>query len=120
LLTSKEYINGINISGNKIDAITKYKKSRLIAWDGPLAEYCALISIADYHIGYDSSGQHIAAALGIPTVDIFVDPTNTESFINRWTPTSSARVEVLRLPQNNNVDTTVQLIIDAWKRLSLF
>jgi len=47
----------------------------------------ALISQADCYIGYDSSGQHLANALEIPTISIFKGYPN-ERFIERWTPFS--------------------------------
>jgi ADP-heptose:LPS heptosyltransferase len=117
-VTSKAKLEGINISGNVVDLIPKNKNTRFIAWDGPLAEYCCLIGAADYHIGYDSSGQHISAALEIPTVDIFVDPSNTESFVKRWSPTSSAKVEVIRLTKEENIRFAIQPVVEAWIRLS--
>jgi hypothetical protein len=38
---------------------------------GTVAEFAALIRSSNLYVGYDSAGQHIAAALGVPFVSIF-------------------------------------------------
>lgn len=45
----------------------------------------ALAEQADCYIGYDSCGQHFAAAVDTPTVTIFAGHPNPR-FIKRWTP----------------------------------
>lgn len=59
--------------------------NNVLAWQGSLATYCALIAHADLQVGYDSSNQHIAAAAGVPTIGIFADET-TPMFVKRWAP----------------------------------
>lgn len=66
----------------------------IVAWEGPLREYCALIAASDIQIGYDSSNQHIAAACGVPTIDIFADDS-TPMFLKRWAPHGAGPVKIV-------------------------
>ncbi|VEN74846.1 conserved hypothetical protein [Candidatus Desulfarcum epimagneticum] len=66
----------------------------IIAWQGPLPVYCALIAESDVHVGYDSSNQHIAAACRVPLIDVFADDT-PPVFIQRWTPLGQAPVKTV-------------------------
>jgi ADP-heptose:LPS heptosyltransferase len=59
-----------------------------------LGAFAALIAASDVYIGYDSGGQHIAAALGVPVIDIFADDS-IPSVTTRWTPTGPAPVHVI-------------------------
>jgi len=59
---------------------------RLIAWHGGIGAFSALTAECDEYVGYDSSGQHVAAALGVPTISIF-SRIAPEVFRNRWKPT---------------------------------
>jgi ADP-heptose:LPS heptosyltransferase len=68
--------------------------SKLIIWRGRIGSLAGLISKSDLYIGYDSAGQHIAAALGTPCIDIF--PGNRpQRFLQRWRPVGPAPVEVI-------------------------
>ncbi len=89
-------IKTIELAGNRITKIPQtIKDFDLIAWEGPLGEYCALIKESDIHIGYDSSNQHIAAATGTPTIDIFVNK-NTPMIEKRWTPGWCSQVKTIK------------------------
>jgi hypothetical protein len=54
-------------------------------WDGSFAAFASLIANSDFYVGYDSGGQHAAAALGIPLVSIFSGAVN-DRFFERWRP----------------------------------
>jgi hypothetical protein len=54
-------------------------------WSGSFASFAALIASSDLYVGYDSAGQHAAAALGIPLVSIFAGAVN-DRFFERWRP----------------------------------
>jgi ADP-heptose:LPS heptosyltransferase len=57
----------------------------VVTWDGSIGAFAGLIAASDQYIGYDSAGQHIAAALGVPTLTIFVN-ANAPRFAARWQP----------------------------------
>jgi hypothetical protein len=85
--------------------------SNLIMWRGRIGSLAALIGKSDLYIGYDSAGQHIAAALGTPCIDIF--PGNRpQRFLQRWRPVGPARVEVMR-PENGVEDLISRIALFA-------
>ncbi len=83
------------LSGQDPSCIPVESHCDLVTWQGPVGAYCALIERSQLHIGYDSCGQHAAAALGVPTIDIFADGTNP-ALETRWTPAGRAGVHVVR------------------------
>jgi hypothetical protein len=63
---------------------------------GPYAPFASMISQAKLYIGYDSAGQHVAAACGIPLVSIFAGYPSDRMF-QRWRPHGSGRAEVIQV-----------------------
>jgi ADP-heptose:LPS heptosyltransferase len=55
-------------------------------WDGSFAGFAAIIAGAKLYVGYDSAGQHIAAAAGVPLISIFAGFPVPRMF-DRWRPT---------------------------------
>ena len=66
----------------------------IITWDGSIGMFAGLIAASNEYIGYDSAGQHIAAALGVPTLTIFAK-TDAPLFAQRWQPYGSGPIEVI-------------------------
>lgn len=62
---------------------------------GPFASFAALIASSSLFVGYDSAGQHAAAALGVPLVSVF-QGFASERMLARWMPESPGPVTVLR------------------------
>ena len=60
----------------------------LIAFKGSIESLGNLISAADCFIGYDSCGQHIAAATGTPAVIVFAGAPSAR-FLKRWAPAAA-------------------------------
>jgi ADP-heptose:LPS heptosyltransferase len=54
-------------------------------WEGSFAGFASLIAQSDLYVGYDSAGQHAAAALGVPLVSVFAGAVN-DRFFERWRP----------------------------------
>jgi ADP-heptose:LPS heptosyltransferase len=69
-------------------------RCELLLWQGEIGAFAGLIGASDEYVGYDSSGQHIAAALGIPVIDIFTRPPSPV-FVERWMPTGESSVNVV-------------------------
>jgi ADP-heptose:LPS heptosyltransferase len=80
--------------------------AELTTWEGSAGSFAGLVASSDLYVGYDSAFQHIAAALGVPAIDIFAH-AERETFLDRWTPYSEAPVNVIR------VDPTVSASSDA-------
>jgi ADP-heptose:LPS heptosyltransferase len=67
-----------------------------VTWDGGIGAFAGLIAASDQYVGYDSAGQHIAAALRIPTLTIFVN-SNSATFAERWRPYGPGMIEVINI-----------------------
>jgi ADP-heptose:LPS heptosyltransferase len=80
------------ISSEKIEADA-------ITWDGGLGVFAGLIAASDRYVGYDSAGQHIAAALRIPTLTVFVN-SSAPAFAERWRPYGPGVIEVFEVERN--------------------
>ncbi|HLG14915.1 MAG TPA: hypothetical protein VJH03_10500 [Blastocatellia bacterium] len=68
--------------------------ARMLVWQGRIGLLAAMIGESDLYIGYDSAGQHIAAALGVPVIDVmagFISPR----MLDRWRPAGPAEVRVI-------------------------
>ena len=72
-----------------------------ITWDGGIGSFAGLIADSDRYIGYDSAGQHIAAAIGVPTLTIFVNSGST-TFAERWRPYGKGDIKILSLDQSSS------------------
>ncbi|HXG92321.1 MAG TPA: glycosyltransferase family 9 protein [Blastocatellia bacterium] len=68
----------------------------MLVWNGRIGLLAALISASDLYIGYDSAGQHIAAAAGVPCIDLFAGFSSTR-MLDRWRPTGRAETRVIRV-----------------------
>ena len=63
-------------------------------WSGSFAGFVSQIARSSLYVGYDSAGQHAAAALGIPLVTIFAGHVSQRMF-ERWKPTGRGPIEVV-------------------------
>jgi ADP-heptose:LPS heptosyltransferase len=81
-----------------------------------VAPFAALIGASDLYVGYDSAFQHVAAALGIPAIDVFVNPPNA-TFARRWRPHSSAPVSVIETTSTGDTDAILARIAVVHRRL---
>ena len=68
----------------------------VLIWQGGIGALAGLIAASDLYIGYDSAGQHIAAALGVPVLTVFVN-NSTPRFAQRWRPFGQGPTAVLTL-----------------------
>jgi ADP-heptose:LPS heptosyltransferase len=62
--------------------------------EGSFASFAALIGQSDFYAGYDSAGQHAAAAAGVPLVSVFAGAPS-DTFRARWAPRGPGPVTVL-------------------------
>jgi ADP-heptose:LPS heptosyltransferase len=54
----------------------------------------SVITQCDLYAGYDSAGQHAAAASGVPLVSIFAGAPS-ERFRTRWAPSGPGRIHII-------------------------
>jgi ADP-heptose:LPS heptosyltransferase len=69
-------------------------RGEIIVWSGRIGLLAALISESDLYIGYDSAGQHIAAALGTALIDVFAGFISPR-MPDRWRPTGTSETRVV-------------------------
>jgi ADP-heptose:LPS heptosyltransferase len=54
-------------------------------WEGSFAGFAAIVARSRLYVGYDSAGQHVAAACGVPLISIFAGFPVPRMF-DRWRP----------------------------------
>jgi ADP-heptose:LPS heptosyltransferase len=84
---------------------------RATFWDGSFAGFAAIIAAARLYVGYDSAGQHVAAAAGVPLVSIFAGFPALRMF-DRWRP-EGERAVVIRVDRPD----PAEVIAEVRKRL---
>jgi ADP-heptose:LPS heptosyltransferase len=67
---------------------------RIGVHEGSFASFAAMIAASTRFVGYDSAGQHVAAALGIPLICVFAGYANRR-MAQRWAPASDGPADVL-------------------------
>ena len=71
---------------------------RVRTFRGSFAAFAAAIARSQLYIGYDSAGQHVAAACGVPLLSIFAG-FPSQRFLARWRPWGKGPMQVI--PVNN-------------------
>jgi ADP-heptose:LPS heptosyltransferase len=67
---------------------------RIQAWKGSFAAFASIIGRSAMFAGYDSAGQHAAAAFGVPRLSVFAGYPS-ERFMARWRPAGPGPSEVI-------------------------
>ena len=74
-------------------------------WKGSFAAFAASIAASDLYVGYDSSGQHAAAAFGVPRLTLFAGFPN-ERFFARWQPAGRGPTVAVRVDEPDAIALT--------------
>jgi ADP-heptose:LPS heptosyltransferase len=95
-------------------------RCQVLTWQGGIGAWSGLIAASDAYIGYDSAGQHIAAALGITTIDIF-SASAKPIFRERWRPSGPGIVRVLAERERNSTGdsnrTVLEEVLQAYRKI---
>ena len=75
----------------------------MMVWSGRIGMFAALIAASDLYVGYDSAGQHIAAALGVPCIDVFAGYSSPR-MLARWQPAGEAETRVIAVDAQSSAD----------------
>ncbi len=86
---------------------------RVRTFRGPFAGFASAIARSDLYVGYDSAGQHVAAACAVPLLSIFVGYPSPR-FLSRWRPWGKGRIE--RIPVGEEA-SALELCSQGLKRL---
>jgi hypothetical protein len=84
-------------------------RDRVGSFRGSFAAFASAIARSDLYIGYDSAGQHVAAACRVPLLSIFAG-FPSERFFARWRPWGQGKIEVVRVSGENPADVLDQAI----------
>jgi ADP-heptose:LPS heptosyltransferase len=76
-------------------------------WEGSFAGFAAMIASSKLYLGYDSAGQHVAAACGVPLISVFAGFPVPRMF-DRWRPTG-AHAHVIRVDQPDPVEVLTRV-----------
>jgi len=102
--------------GCDLDGLTG-RCADVLTWEASVDAFVATIAHADVFIGYDSAGQHIAAALGAPAISLFVEASGRRHAL-RWTPCSRGPIEIVRSPWPPDRRALLERAQDAFASLS--
>jgi ADP-heptose:LPS heptosyltransferase len=86
----------------------------LVVHNGSYASFASHISQSSLYVGYDSAGQHVAAAGHIPLVSVFTGYA-CDRMLARWRPagTTSHVVTVSQDDRSSALDRTLHAIGEA-------
>lgn len=79
-------------------------------WKGSFAGFASVIAASRLYVGYDSAGQHVAAACGVPLISIFAGWAAPRMF-ERWRP-AGPRCQVIRVDRPA-VEETLERVREA-------
>ncbi len=99
-------------SGSRLDD-TPNAIADVNVWQGSLNGFAGYIAAANLYIGYDSAGGHLAAALGVPGIDIFAGASSPR-MLERWTPWGAAPASVIAVEAGRS---PADILSAVWKRL---
>jgi len=88
--------------------------SRVVTWDGAFAPFASSIARSRLYVGYDSAGQHVAAACGVARIVLFAGYPSERMF-QRWQPDGRGQKVVIRAseqPPEEVLDTAVVAVRD--------
>jgi ADP-heptose:LPS heptosyltransferase len=84
-------------------------RDRVGSFRGSFAAFASAISRSDLYVGYDSAGQHVAAACRVPLLSIFAGFPSTR-FFARWRPWGQGKIEVVTVSDESPADVLEQVI----------
>jgi ADP-heptose:LPS heptosyltransferase len=89
---------------DRVDALARSLNAPdlLLVHDGSYASFASHILQSDLYAGYDSAGQHVAAAGNVPLVSVFCGYASPRMF-SRWRPTA-ANSRVVAVDETNRGD----------------
>jgi ADP-heptose:LPS heptosyltransferase len=85
----------------RIDRVTAGTGAR--TFTGSFARFASLIASSGCYVGYDSAGQHAAAACGTPLLTLFKGAVCDRMFA-RWQPAGRGPKEVLRIEDTISIE----------------
>jgi hypothetical protein len=93
----------------RVDAAVEASGARVAVWPGSFAGFASIIARSRLYVGYDSAGQHVAAASGLPLVTVFAGAP-CPRFEQRWRPFGAGPAEVVRAAGEDVLARTIEAV----------
>jgi ADP-heptose:LPS heptosyltransferase len=114
-------VRAIEIDGQNLIGLlnSEHLDAEVLVWNGRIGMLAGLIGASDLYIGYDSAGQHIAAALGVPCIDVFAGYSSAR-MLDRWRPAGKASTRIVAVDpanaddENHMVERVLGLAGESW------
>ena len=90
--------------------------SRVRSFRGSFAAFASAIAQSDLYVGYDSAGQHVAAACGIPLLSIFAGYPSPR-FFSRWRPWGKGKIEIVKVHSEETPLEILDRVLQSLARL---
>lgn len=97
-------------------AQARLPSEQVALFEGTFAQFALQIAAARLYVGYDSAGQHAAAALGVPCLTVFAGFPN-ERFFARWQPSGPGPKITVRVEDPADVEGVLARALEAARRL---
>ena len=91
----------------RVERAAAHSGAQATFWEGSFAGFAQIIAGSSLFVGYDSAGQHVAAACGVPLISVFAGFPSLRMF-HRWSP-SGPRVTVIRVDQPDPAEILAQV-----------
>jgi ADP-heptose:LPS heptosyltransferase len=99
----------------RVEQAVERSSVRAAFWDGSFAGFASIIAASRLYVGYDSAGQHVAAAAGVPLLSIFAGFPAPRMF-DRWRPQPNGGA-VIRVDRRDAVETIAHVREALWGML---
>jgi ADP-heptose:LPS heptosyltransferase len=83
---------------------------------GSFAAFASAIARSDLYVGYDSAGQHVAAACAVPLLSVFAGYPSPR-FLSRWRPWGKGKIEVVKVEPEEPPRRVFERTVEALARL---
>jgi ADP-heptose:LPS heptosyltransferase len=91
------------------------RQDRIRMFQGSFAAFAAIVARSRLYVGYDSAGQHAAAACGVPLVTVFAG-FPCPRFAARWRPTGPGPIEVIQA-SDRDPERVLEEALEAVERM---
>jgi ADP-heptose:LPS heptosyltransferase len=91
----------------RVERAAEHSGAPVSFWEGSFAGFASVVAGSRLYVGYDSAGQHVAAACGVPLISVFAGFPAQRMF-ERWRPVGP-NCHVIRVDQPDVEETLAQV-----------
>lgn len=98
---------GSDEEADRVERAAEHSGAPVSFWEGSFAGFAAFVAGSRLYVGYDSAGQHVAAACGVPLISVFAGFPVPRMF-DRWRPVGPG-CHVIRVDRPGIDETLVRV-----------